>query len=74
MPNWQGVIGVNRAYVLEMHDRYLKDPNAVDADARALFATWTPPEDAAAHHPPFSVAPDGLQKAIGAVELTHSIR
>jgi 2-oxoglutarate dehydrogenase complex dehydrogenase (E1) component-like enzyme len=31
MTNWQGITGVNRAYVLELYDRYLKDPNAVDA-------------------------------------------
>ena len=30
MTNWQGITGVNRAYVLELYDRYLKDPNAVD--------------------------------------------
>ncbi len=76
MSNWQGVIGVNRAYVLDLYDRYLKDPNAVDAEARALFATWTPPDDAIS--PPAisssPATPDALHKAIGAVELTHSIR
>ena len=45
MADWQGVIGVNRAYIRELYDRYLADPKAVDADARALFANWTPPED-----------------------------
>ena len=74
MPNWQGVIGVNRAYVIELYDRYLKDPNAVDADARTLFATWTPPSDGDAPEALSSASPDALQKAIGAVELTHSIR
>ena len=47
MTNWQGITGVNRAYVLELYDRYLKDPNTVDAEARALFETWTPPAEPA---------------------------
>ncbi len=73
MTNWQGVSGVNRAYVLELHERYLKDPNAVDAETRALFATWTPPADTADAAP---VAPgeSALQKAVGAVTLAQSIR
>ena len=51
MTNWQGITGLNRAYVLELYDRYLKDPNAVDAETRALFATWTPPADIEASAP-----------------------
>ena len=75
MTNWQGITGVNRAYVLELYDRFLKDPNAVDADTRALFATWTPPADEGPA--PGSAAPVGgaaMQKAVGAVNLAQSIR
>jgi 2-oxoglutarate dehydrogenase E1 component len=35
--------GPNAGYVLELYDRYRADPEAVDADARAFFATWQPP-------------------------------
>ena len=72
MANWQGVIGVNRAYVLELYERYKSNPNAVDAETRNFFATWTPPEDgepAAA-----ALSAGALEKAIAAVELAHSIR
>ena len=36
MTNWQGFTGVNRAYVLELYERYLKDPS-VDAESRAAL-------------------------------------
>jgi len=39
--------GANLGYVLELYDRYLADPAAVDADTQAFFATWTPPAPAA---------------------------
>jgi len=75
MTNWQGVTGVNRAYMLELYDRYLKDPNSVDAEARALFQTWTPPSDPDAALAQ-AAAPDEstLHKAVGAVNLAQSIR
>ncbi|MFN7984344.1 MAG: hypothetical protein U0Q11_21060 [Vicinamibacterales bacterium] len=44
MANWQGVIGVNRAYVLELYERYKVDPQAVDAETRALFARGRRPK------------------------------
>ena len=76
MTNWQGITGVNRAYVLELYDRYLKDPNAVDAETRALFATWTPPAEV---EPPAgsagqAVGAEALRKAVLAVNLAQSIR
>jgi 2-oxoglutarate dehydrogenase E1 component len=73
MTNWQGVTGVNRAYVLELYDRFLKDPNAVDAETRALFATWTPPAETAEVQPAVDLG-SPLQKAVGAVNLAQSIR
>ena len=78
MANWHGITGLNRAYLLELYDRYLADPSSVDAEARTLFATWAPPagEDggpvmaSAAGQVPASL----LQKAVGAVNLAQSIR
>ncbi|MFN7916559.1 MAG: 2-oxoglutarate dehydrogenase E1 component [Vicinamibacterales bacterium] len=72
MTNWQGITGVNRAYVLELYDRYLKDPNAVDAETRALFATWTPPAEETPAAAPVGDA--ALLKAVRAVNLAQSIR
>ncbi|SVD88718.1 uncharacterized protein METZ01_LOCUS441572, partial [marine metagenome] len=37
--------GPNAAYILELYEKYLADPNSVDAETRAGFARWTPPMD-----------------------------
>ncbi len=71
MANWEGVEGVNRGYVLELYERYRKDPSSVDAATRALFERWTPPADV--QETP-EVAGVSLQKAVGAVNLAQSIR
>jgi 2-oxoglutarate dehydrogenase E1 component len=76
MTNWQGITGINRAYVLELYDRYLEDPNSVDAETRALFSTWTPPSDAGQAAAPAGALPDlaSLHAAVGAVNLAQAIR
>jgi 2-oxoglutarate dehydrogenase E1 component len=67
---WQEFTGLNRGYVLEIYEKYRKDPASVDADTRALFEQWTPAEEI--------VAPAGVdlpvQKIVGAVNLAQSIR
>ena len=45
----------NLAYLYDLYDRYLADPQSVDAATRALFETWTPPADTGAA-PPAQVA------------------
>ena len=45
MPGWQGFSGLNRGYVLELYERFRKDPRRVDPETRALFERWTPPAD-----------------------------
>jgi 2-oxoglutarate dehydrogenase E1 component len=71
MSGWGEFSGINRGYVLELYDRYRKDPASVDAETRSLFESWTPPadEDGA---PPV----DGLpaRAAVAAVNLAQSIR
>lgn len=37
--------GPNAGYVLELYDRYLQDPDSVDAQTRAFFENWTPPAE-----------------------------
>ncbi len=34
--------GPNAGYILELYDRYRQDPEAVDPETRAFFATWQP--------------------------------
>jgi 2-oxoglutarate dehydrogenase E1 component len=73
MSSWQGFTGVNLGYVLELYDRFRKDPASVDAEARALFERSAPPPAGAQVETP---VPSGasLSKAVGAVNLAQSIR
>jgi 2-oxoglutarate dehydrogenase E1 component len=73
MTSWQGFSGINRGYVLEQYERYLSDPNSVDAETRALFATWTPPRDIDADAA-VALTEGALHKAVGAVNLAQAIR
>ena len=45
---WQEFYGPNAGYVIELYERYRRDPNSVDAPTRALFERWTPPLNGAA--------------------------
>jgi 2-oxoglutarate dehydrogenase E1 component len=71
MSGWQDFAGLNRGYVLELYEKYRKDPFSVDPDTRALFETWTPPADEA---PAIEAAVLPVQKIVGAVNLAESIR
>src|SRR5215212_2818586 len=63
--------GPNRAYILELYDRYREDPNSVDEAARQLFETWSPLEAAA----PVRVQGTGdLLSLTGAANLAQAIR
>ncbi|MBE3560714.1 MAG: 2-oxoglutarate dehydrogenase E1 component [Ktedonobacteraceae bacterium] len=42
MSNLEAFYGPNAGYVLELYERYLQDPTAVDEATRATFATWSP--------------------------------
>ena len=64
--------GVNLGYVLELYERYLSNPNSVNAGTRAYFETWTPPEEVqiSAEALPAS----RIDKIVGTVNLAESIR
>lgn len=66
---WQEFAGPNAGYVLELYDRYRENPESVDADTRAFFEHWTPPEQSAAT--PFPISQN---KLVGAVNLAQAIR
>ncbi|MFK7691735.1 2-oxoglutarate dehydrogenase E1 component [Paenibacillus sp. HJGM_3] len=40
---WQSYYGPNLGYVQEVYERYMQDPESVDASFRELFARWGPP-------------------------------
>ncbi len=62
--------GPNYGYILELYERYQKDPNSVDEATRRLFSQWTPPvagESAAA-------SGADARALIGAANLAQAIR
>src|SRR5687767_2440171 len=73
MGSWQEFSGLNRGYVLELYERYRRDPASVDANTRALFEQWTPPADEA-DEPAIAGAGIPVQRIVGAVNLAQSIR
>ena len=56
--------GPNAGYVVELYERYERDPQSVDAETRALFATWQPPP---------AGTPAGTQHAASAVPVASAI-
>jgi 2-oxoglutarate dehydrogenase E1 component len=69
MAGWQEFTGLNRGYVLELYEKYRRDPASVDADTRALFEQWSPPAEPAA-----VAAGIPYRKIVGAVTFAQSIR
>jgi 2-oxoglutarate dehydrogenase E1 component len=64
--------GVNLGYVLELYEKYLSDPNSVDASTRAYFENWNPPEEVQVSA---EALPAGqIDKIVGTVNLAESIR
>jgi 2-oxoglutarate dehydrogenase E1 component len=76
--------GPNAGYVLELYDRYRRDPASVDPATRAFFEQWTPPDEVStATAPPtngvVAVAhgaqvPLDVAKIVGAARLIRYIR
>ncbi len=77
--------GPNAGYVLDLYERYLQDPNSVDAETRAVFATWSAPQaeqqssqlsSPARQKLPQadSVSAPQVSKIVAAWALAHSIR
>jgi len=73
--DWADFQGVNAGYAAELYERYQRDPNTVDADTRAFFDKYPPPEFAS---PGLPSAPNALlaniDKIVAAVNLAESIR
>lgn len=73
MNDWQHFHGPNAGYLLELYERYLADPNSVDAATRAYFAEHGPPLEeltpATAAQPPIDIT-----RVVGAARLIRYIR
>jgi 2-oxoglutarate dehydrogenase E1 component len=61
--------GANLAYMLELQERYKKDPNSVDEATRKFFEQWEMDESAAA---PLAVS--NLQTVISTANVAQAIR
>ena len=76
MAGWQDFAGLNRGYVLELYDRFRRDPGSVDAATRAIFETWRPDEDAGGATTPAAAPAAGISPElyVGLVKLSGAIR
>src|SRR5687768_14904273 len=70
MASWSDFQGLNRAYALDLYERFRQDPGSVDADTRSMFERMPPPPEsltAAAVDVP-------VDAIVGAANLAESIR
>ncbi len=65
--------GINAGYVLDLYERYRRDPSAVDAPTRAIFESWPADELAPTADAATASTPD-LHIIVGATNLVESIR
>ncbi len=75
MTFWDEFYGPNAAYVVELYERYRRDPNSVDAAARDLFSQGPPPLDGyATFAPTQATSPASVEKIVGVAKLARAIR
>src|SRR5690606_16018956 len=81
MAGWSEFSGINRGYVLELYERFRRDPRSVDPATRAVFEAWTPTDEPAPLAPAPTAGRDGAAPAqpalsafVGLVNLADSIR
>jgi len=80
MTFWNDFTGPNAAYVIELYDRYLKDPTSVDEATRRAFegSTQPTPDDSAVSSyssaPATAIASVDMRKIAGAVAYAAAIR
>jgi len=43
MLNWKDFHGPNAGYILDLYEKYQRDPQTVDTETRAFFQQWRPP-------------------------------
>jgi len=74
--DWRDFQGVNAAYVLDLYERFQRDPQSVDAATRAFFrsAKAPEPEPGTAEPEQGTEEPRNLARVVGAINLAQSIR
>ena len=67
--------GPNLGYVLELYERYKKDPDSVDKRTRGFFEQWRPPEAGSNGPVAVSEVPGvDVDKVVGAAKYIRAIR
>jgi 2-oxoglutarate dehydrogenase E1 component len=68
--------GPNAAYVMDLYEQYLRDPQSVDGEWREYFGHFSPDQvEAAAPAAPISAAPGvDVRKLVAAREMSRTIR
>src|SRR6266496_4594849 len=75
MYDLEAFYGPNAGYVLELYERYRRNPASVDAATRAIFDTWSPEDQLTAEQEAITgIAPIEVSKIVAASELAHAIR
>ncbi|KXK22050.1 MAG: 2-oxoglutarate dehydrogenase E1 [Chloroflexi bacterium OLB15] len=76
MTFWDVFHGANAGYVQELYEKYLSDPDSVDAETRALFARWRPPMAGPTSSVPEMGATPAvdIKKVVGGVNYAEAIR
>src|SRR5579883_2457038 len=73
MDNLQLFHGPNAGYVLELYERYLKDPASVDAVTRAVFERWSPEQAGPIEAPATAVETAGQKEATAPFQVAHVV-
>lgn len=78
-PVWQGFHGPNLGYVIELYEKFVKDPQSVDEDMRAYFEEYGPPSEKGLQKVPNSgnvteQASFSPEKLLAAANLADKIR
>lgn len=82
MDIWKQFHGPNSGYVLELYERYLKDPSSVDKNTKAIFDMWKPELNGSDGHVsqvtlrdiPGGTSDTDLNKALSVVYMSLAIR
>lgn len=74
---WHDFHGPNAGYVLDLYERYLRDPRSVDEATREAFAHWQPSLNGEETRPPSPVTSSPtvpVDKIVGVAKLARHIR
>jgi len=65
--------GPNSAYIVELYDKFLNDPDSVDPNTRKIFEIWKPEINGKRKELPSTPGLD-FNKVVGTVNYAHAIR